>query len=190
MPLIYTFGCGGYGICGGVAPSRIQSSRRVISFYCIVLGTTMFERDKFVWTSISPIWDWCLCLLAKAENMALQWILNMRATRMEPSSMSQLWVLICKMFLSLRDIARFGQQSKDTGLLQRLDSMELGSESQKFWNLASRKTTKMEVFRPSFVSGLILTQTKPIQMYLQFLAKSFRKDFWERSWMVSTDFVS
>jgi len=29
MSLIWTFGCGGCGISSGVAPSRIQSSRRV-----------------------------------------------------------------------------------------------------------------------------------------------------------------
>jgi hypothetical protein len=72
MFLIWTFGCGGCGILGWVAPSRIQSSRRVISFHWIALGTIVFDQDRSVWrSSVSPFRDWYLCLLAKAENIAL-----------------------------------------------------------------------------------------------------------------------
>jgi len=64
--------CGGCGILGWVAPSRIQSSGRVISFHLIALGTTMFDWDRSVWRrSVSLFWDWYLCLLAKVKNMAL-----------------------------------------------------------------------------------------------------------------------
>jgi hypothetical protein len=55
----------------------------------------------------------------------------------------------------------FGKQSNDIGPLQRLDSIELRSESWKFWNLASRRTARMEVFKPSFVRGFIPTWTRP-----------------------------
>jgi len=72
MSLIWTFNCGGCGIYSGVAPSRIQSSGRVISFHWIAFGTIVFDRDRFVWRrSVSPFWDWYLCLVAKAKNMAL-----------------------------------------------------------------------------------------------------------------------
>ena len=72
ISLIWTFGYGGCGISGGVAPSRIQSSGRVISFHWIAFRTTVFDRDRSVWRrSVSPFWDWYLCLVAKAENMAL-----------------------------------------------------------------------------------------------------------------------
>jgi hypothetical protein len=55
MFLIWTFGCGGWGNFGGAAPSRIQSSRRDISFHSIAFGTTVFERDKFICRrSVSP----------------------------------------------------------------------------------------------------------------------------------------
>jgi len=70
--LIWTLGWGGGGSSGGAAPSRIQSSNRDMSFHWIVFGTTVFEQDESVCSrSVSPFWDWNLCLLAKAENMAL-----------------------------------------------------------------------------------------------------------------------
>jgi hypothetical protein len=39
--------------------------------------------------------------------------------------------------------------------------MELRSESWKLWNLASRSTARMEVFKPSFISGFMPTGTRP-----------------------------
>ena len=41
-----------------MAPLRIHSSGRVTSFYCIDLGTTMFDLKMSVWRSkVSPFWD-------------------------------------------------------------------------------------------------------------------------------------
>jgi len=72
MFLIWTLGCGGWSNLGCAAPSKIQSSRRDISLYWIAFETKVFERDKSVYRrSVSPFWDWNLCLLAKAENMVL-----------------------------------------------------------------------------------------------------------------------
>ena len=72
MFFIWTLGCGSWGNSGWAAPSRIQSSGRDISFHWIAFGTTVFEPDKSVCKrSVSSFWDWNLCLLAKAENMAL-----------------------------------------------------------------------------------------------------------------------
>jgi hypothetical protein len=72
MFFIWILSCGGWSNLGCVAPSRIQSSGRDIFFYWIAFETKVFKRNKSVYRrSVSPFCDWNLCLLAKAENMAL-----------------------------------------------------------------------------------------------------------------------
>ena len=71
MSLIWTFGWGSCMGCGGVAPSRIHSSGRVMSFHWMAFGTTVFALDRSVCRSVAPLLEWCRCLDAKAENIAL-----------------------------------------------------------------------------------------------------------------------
>ena len=48
------------------------------------------------------------------------------------------------------------------GPLQRPDSILLSKESSKEMNRLSLRTTRMEVFKPSFVKGFIPTCIKPM----------------------------
>ena len=72
MSLIWIFGSGSCTGVGGVAPSRIHSSGRDMSFHWMALGTTVFALDRSVCKrSVAPLLEWWRCLDAKAENMAL-----------------------------------------------------------------------------------------------------------------------